>query len=106
MVRPAKTFAAVPILLSTGCYHFAFEQAPAGFAPNASTITHTEHPPTFINGFVGTGRVDVHRYCENPVRTALYVSVTDVLVSMATLLIYTPHTLQVVCPVPAPDGRR
>lgn len=109
MTRQSAIFPRLPalvLLLTTGCYHFAFEQAAADVAPNVPTITYTEHPPTFVNGFVGTGRIDVHRYCERPIRTALHVSATDVLVSMATLLIYTPHTLEVVCPAPAPRGPR
>jgi len=109
MLRDSKTPRTVPwlsFLLATGCYHFAFDQAPPDVAPTTPTITYTEHPPTFVNGFVGTGRIDVHRYCDRPVRTALYVSATDVLVSMATLLIYTPHTLEVVCPAPPPAQAR
>ena len=88
-------------LLAGGCYHFAFEQPPATPGP-AETVTFTERVPTYVNGFVGTGRVDTARYCAHPVRTELKVTASDVLLSMATLLIYTPHTLSVTCPSPHP----
>jgi hypothetical protein len=88
-------------VLAGGCYHFAFEQPPeTPGAPAAPTVTYTERVPTYVNGFVGTGLVDTSRYCEHPVRTELRVTATDVLLSMATLLIYTPHTLSVTCPAP------
>ena len=82
-----------------GCYRFAFQQEPDTSRP---TVTYTNHPATFVNGFIGTGVIDAHSYCPNPIRTELHVSATDVLVSIATLLIYTPHTLDVVCPAPVP----
>jgi len=61
--------------------------------------------PTWLNGFVGTGRVVTAKYCEDPVRTELQVRATDVLISIATLLIYIPHTLYVTCGVPLDDAR-
>jgi hypothetical protein len=88
-----------------GCYHFAFQQEPA---TNRPTVTYTEHPATFVNGFIGTGVVYAGSYCPHPVRTELHVSAGDVLIAMATLLVYTPHTLEVVCPAPEtqpPTGR-
>ena len=48
---------------------------------------------------IGTGKIDVTRYCPDPIRTELQVRATDVLLSMVTLLVYTPHTLYVTCPV-------
>src|SRR5262245_11468304 len=92
----------VVFAVAAGCYHFSFElpqQPPV--APPAATVTHTERVPTYVNGFVGTGRVDTSRYCANPIRTELRVTAADVLLSVATLLIYTPHTLTVTCPAPA-----
>ncbi len=89
---------------TAGCYHYEFEQAPA--APDARTVTHTLHPATFLNGFVGEGTVDTRVYCEHPVRTELHVSAWDVLVGVATLLVYTPHTLEVTCPVPGQRSAR
>jgi hypothetical protein len=85
-----------------GCYHFSFE-LPRASPASPATITYTERVPTYVNGFVGTGRVDVARYCPDPIRTELHVSAADVLLSIVTLLIYTPHTLSVTCP--APSGR-
>jgi hypothetical protein len=84
-----------------GCYRFAFEQEPETSRP-AQTVTYTAHPATFVNGFIGTGVVDAHVYCPHPIRTELHVSAGDVLLAVATLLIYTPHTLDVVCPAPGP----
>ena len=84
---------------TTSCYHFAFEQQPE--APVMRTVTYVDHPATFINGFVGTGRVDARAYCEHPIRTELYVGPSDVLFGVLTLLVYTPHTLEVVCPAPS-----
>lgn len=78
-----------------GCYRFAFQQEPD---TSRSTVTYTKHPATFVNGFIGTGVVDAHEYCPHPIRTELHVSAGDVLISLATLLVYTPHTLDVVCP--------
>jgi hypothetical protein len=86
--------------LAGGCYHFSFEQTGAATAmpPPPATITYVQRVPTYLNGFIGTGRVDAARYCPEPVRTELRVTATDVLLSMVTLLIYTPHTLSVTCP--------
>jgi hypothetical protein len=102
--RPFDLRARVTALLLTlpalgGCYHYAFEQEP-GPSQRQPTVTYTSHPATFVNGFVGTGVVDAHAYCPHPVRTELHVGAGDVLLAMATLLVYTPHTLEVVCPAP------
>jgi hypothetical protein len=82
-------------LVATGCYHYTFEQR----APRdpSRLVTHEEHVPTYLNGFVGNGEIDATKYCRDPVRTELRVTATDVLVSAVTLLIYTPHTLYVTC---------
>jgi hypothetical protein len=85
--------------LASGCYHFAFELPRTAGAP-AETVTYTERVPTYINGFVGTGRVDAGRYCPDPIRAELHVAAADVFLSVITLLIYTPHTLTVICPAP------
>jgi hypothetical protein len=39
-------------------------------------------------------------YCDQPVRTELRVTAVDVLLSLVTVLIYTPHTLYVTCSMP------
>lgn len=80
---------------SAGCYHYSFDQTRT--VPDQDLITFTERRPTYLNGFVGTGVVETTRYCEDPVRTELRVTAVDVLLSVATLLIYTPHTLYVTC---------
>jgi hypothetical protein len=96
--RGARFAGALLVALAPlGCYHFAFDLPRAGPAP-PTTVTYTERVPTYVNGFVGTGRVDASRYCSDPIRTELRVTAADVLLSMATLLIYTPHTLSVTCP--------
>ena len=91
-----------------GCYHFAFEQRPAPTrltsagtdAASATRLVTYERPvPTYLNGFVGTGRIDTSEYCDDPVRTELKVNARDVLASVFTLLTYTPHTLYVTCEV-------
>jgi hypothetical protein len=98
MTRSA--LAAVLLLGGTsGCYHFRFEQQ-APPPPEARLVTYEERVPTYLNGFLGTGTVDTTRYCARPVRTELRVSALDVLLSVGTLLIYTPHTLSVTCAAP------
>jgi hypothetical protein len=107
--RRAATAALLATLASgSGCYHFSFEQMSASTAMPAppSTITYVQRVPTYLNGFIGTGRVDAARYCAEPVRTELRVTATDVLLSMVTLLIYTPHTLSVTCPAVPTVARR
>lgn len=89
------------LCLFAGCYHYSFEQNATG----APVVTHKVRVPTYINGFVGTGSIDTRRYCENPVSTELRVRASDVLISIATLLIYTPHTLYVRCPITEPGTR-
>lgn len=93
-----------------GCYHFEFVQNPPTTTLTSSDgrpvrpkrlVTYTESVPTYLNGFVGTGKVDTSKYCARPIRTDLRVTSTDVFVSFWTLLIYTPHTLSVTCEVPA-----
>jgi hypothetical protein len=86
------------ISFSAACYHYSFEQRRA--RPDEVLVTHVERAPTYLNGLLGTGEVDTSRYCADPVRTELKVKATDVLISIATLLIYTPHTLYVTCGVP------
>jgi hypothetical protein len=82
-------------LVASGCYHYSFEQrAPA---PGEQLVRYRERRPTYLNGFVGAGEVDTAKYCADPVRTELRVRASDVLISIATLLIYTPHTLYVTC---------
>jgi len=82
----------------TGCYHFRFERLSKTAVASPADVVHEIRRPTYLNGFIGTGTVDVSRYCPNPVRTELRVTGTDVLLSAVTLLIYTPHTLYVTCP--------
>ncbi len=92
-----RALVAFAIALSgAGCYHYQFQQAPP-VPPGARLVTHVERRPTYLNGFIGTGKIDTSRFCAEPVRTELRVTATDVLLSVATLLIYTPHTLSVTC---------
>lgn len=87
------------LVLGAGCYRYSFEQrAPA---VGEAVVVHEVRAPTYLNGFVGVGRVDATKYCAEPLRTQLKVTATDVLLSIATLLIYTPHTLYVTCPAGA-----
>lgn len=83
------------LMICAGCYHYSFEQN----ATSTPVVTHRVRVATYVNGLVGTGTVDTRRFCENPVSTELRVRASDVLLSVATLLIYTPHTLYVRCPV-------
>jgi hypothetical protein len=96
----------VTAVTCAGCYHFAFDLGPPENGASLETVSYVTRPPTFINGFFGTGNVDAKVFCAHPLRTELFVSATDVLVSVATLLIYTPHTLTVVCPVGDRNGVR
>jgi hypothetical protein len=84
---------------SAGCYHFTFQQQAGPRSAEGPTIRHEVRAPTFLNGFVGNGTVDTSTYCDRPVRTELRVTALDVMISMATLLVYTPHTLYVTCRV-------
>ncbi len=87
------------LALCASCYRYSFEQrAPA---PGEEVVVHKVRAPTYLNGFVGVGRIDATQYCADPLRTQLKVTATDVLLSIATLLIYTPHTLYVTCPAGA-----
>jgi hypothetical protein len=88
-----RTSVVVAAALWAGCYHYAFEQRPSA----GPEVTYELRVPTWVNGLVGTGRVDTRRYCADPVRTELRVTATDVLLSIVTLLVYTPHTLSVTC---------
>lgn len=95
--------AAALVAPSAGCYHYVFEhQAAPSSAPATAKpqvlVTYSERVPTYLNGFVGAGKLDTARYCADPVRTELRVTAADVLISGMTLLIYTPHTLYVTCP--------
>lgn len=90
------------LFATVGCYHYSHEiRQPAS---PGRTVVYKERVPTYVNGFVGTGAVDARKYCEHPVRTELRVTATDVLVSVGTLLIYTPHTLYVTCDAPSPTA--
>jgi hypothetical protein len=62
-------------------------------------VVHVERAGTWLNGFLGTGKIDTSQYCSDPIRTELRVNASDVLISIATLLVYTPHTLYVTCGV-------
>src|SRR5260221_14746127 len=83
------------VVATGGCYHFSFEQRPpvasnqSGPAqPNPSgEVTYHERAATYVNGFVGTGRVESYRYCPHPIRTELRVTALDVLLGFVTLLI-------------------
>jgi hypothetical protein len=86
---------ALALVLASGCYHYSFEQRQP--APGEVLVRHTVRVATWVNGLVGTGRVDTTQYCAQPVRTELQVRATDVLLSLVTLLIYTPHTLYITC---------
>jgi hypothetical protein len=112
---PIASIASIAVIsaLASGCYHYSFEMGPAQVPPAAEVAASTppaaapakptgyviyrERAATYLNGFVGTGRIDASRYCERPVRAELRVTATDVLLGMITLLIYTPHTLYVTC---------
>lgn len=87
------------LALCASCYRYSFEQrAPAA---GEAVVVHKVRAPTYLNGLVGVGRVDTKSYCAEPLRTQLKVTATDVVLSIATLLIYTPHTLYVTCPAGA-----
>ena len=91
-----RALIAIGLATLAGCYHYTFEhRAPK---PGERIVRHEHRVPTYINGLVGTGSIDVTRDCAQPIRTELEVRPTDVLLSIVTLLIYTPHTLYVVCP--------
>jgi hypothetical protein len=94
-MRAHRALPALLLLATSGCYHYRFELRPE--PSKAELVTHEVRVPTYLNGFVGTGRVEAARYCEHPVSTELEVTATDVLLSVVTLLIYTPHTLRVTC---------
>jgi hypothetical protein len=98
-MRTSHAALALLWLATPGCYRYRFELRPE--PPEARLVTHEERVPTYLNGFVGTGRLETARYCEQPVRTELEVTATDVLLSVVTLLIYTPHTLRVTCEQPS-----
>src|ERR1041384_2016697 len=76
------------VVLAGGCYHYTFEQRQP--APGGALIRPEQRVPTWLNGLVGTGRIDTTQYCAQPVRTELQVRATDVLLSLVTLLINTP----------------
>lgn len=86
----------ISIVLLSGCYHYRFEQS----VTKEPVETYKVRVPTYVNGLVGTGEVNTAEYCVKPVRTELRVETIDVLLSIATLLIYTPHTLYITCPAP------
>lgn len=98
-----------PLALSalTGCYHYTFDQRAEGVTLTSAngtiaterkqTVTYQQSVPTYLNGFIGNGRIDTSELCDDPIRTELRVTPADVAVSIATLFIYTPHTLSVTC---------
>jgi hypothetical protein len=88
--------ALITVALLSGCYHYKFEQS----VTKEPVETYKVRVPTYVNGLVGTGKVNTAEYCPKPVRTELRVETLDVLISIATLLIYTPHTLYITCPAP------
>jgi hypothetical protein len=92
------------LVLCAGCYRYSFEQGTA--PPGGDVVVHEIRAPTYLNGFVGVGRIDTSRYCAEPLRTQLKVTAKDVAISIATLLIYTPHTLYVTCPATDPRQAR
>jgi hypothetical protein len=100
-VKGQRWLLLLAVTWTPGCYRFAFEQR---VAPTPEPVaTYVERRATYLNGLVGTGRIDTTRYCPAPVRTELRASVTDVLLSVVTLLVYTPRTLSVSCPLPTPN---
>ena len=101
-----RLLAACALLASAGCYHYTFEQSPAPTSLTSAgpvqriapqTVTYKKRVPTYLNGFVGNGRVYAYDYCRKPIRTELRVTATDVALALGTLFIYTPHTLYVTC---------
>ncbi len=102
-MRTPRALLSLALLALAGCYRYRFEQR-AEPPPEPRLITHEVRVPTYLNGFLGTGRVDTTQYCERPVRTELEVTAPDVLLSLVTLLLYTPHTLRVTCERPAEEG--
>jgi hypothetical protein len=95
-MRGLRAIAALLGLAAGGCYHYTFQSAGPAAEP---AVTYRVHRATYLNGFVGNGRVDTRQYCTNPIKTELRVTASDVAVAAATLLIVTPHTLYVTCPV-------
>lgn len=93
---PAVLVAVLGVFACSGCYHYTFQQTRSAPGP---TLRHEIRTPTYLNGFVGNGTVDTTRFCDQPVRTELRVTAVDVLLSVATLFVYTPHTLYVTCRV-------
>ncbi len=94
---------ALAVALGGGCYHYTFD---ASSAPGYATRTYKIRRATYLNGFVGNGRVDTYAYCDDPVRTELRVTAADVMIGALTLLIVTPHTLYVTCPATLPTPPR
>jgi hypothetical protein len=101
---PTLTAALVLSIASSGCYHYTFQHKPESAALKGDPqkeekvhVTYKERRPTYLNGFIGNGEIDTTKYCSEPVRTELRVTAVDVLLSLGTLLIYTPHTLYVTC---------
>jgi hypothetical protein len=72
-----RTFPALLSLLwlaTSGCYRYRFELQQEPPPESTRLVTYEERVPTYLNGFVGTGRVETARYCEHPVRTELEVT--------------------------------
>lgn len=86
----------ISVALLAGCYHYKFEQT----VTTEPVQTYKVRVATYVNGLVGTGTVNTAAYCAKPVRTEVRVSTLDAVLSVATLLIYTPRTLYITCPAP------
>jgi hypothetical protein len=91
----SRIFAAAILAMCSGCYHYTFQER-AG-TTTVTSVTYKQHVPTYLNGFVGNGRVHTYEYCKQPLRTELRVNPTDVAIALGTLFVYTPHTLYVTC---------
>jgi hypothetical protein len=107
----AALAAAFILVDASGCYHYTIDLRSAPEATlnapveHQATVTHEERAATFFNGFIGNGRINARKYCADPLRVGLRVTALDVVISMATLLVYTPHSLYVVCEAPpSPTG--
>lgn len=101
MAARARTIALALLVLGAGCYHYTFVDsgAIAASAPRYVRVYKVRRA-TYLNGFVGNGRIDTSAYCAQPLATELRVTPADVAIGALTLLIVTPHTLYVTCPVP------
>ena len=100
-MRAVRTIALALLALGAGCYHYTFVDSDAVAATPARYVRiYKVRRATYLNGFVGNGRIDTSAYCAQPLATELRVTAADVAIGALTLLIVTPHTLYVTCPVP------